>query len=183
MKEPELTLYRVDDNYISYLHSIDNKVLENKFEKRPYVGFVYLIDTYNYFIPLSSPKSKHLNMKNTLDFHKIDGGNYGALNINNMIPIREEFLIDIDIIQLINTDPAYGYLLANQYAELKKIKNVILGKSVDIYSMYFKDYDKLSKLEKKIKKRCCKFDKLEAACESYIALQQAAIGTPTGTEK
>ena len=40
-----------------------------------------------YFVPLSSPKEKHLKMKNTLDFLKLDNGKLGAINFNNMIPV------------------------------------------------------------------------------------------------
>ena len=43
-----------------------------------------------YFAPLSSPKVKHKNMKNVLDLIKINDGIYGVVNINNMIPVRDD---------------------------------------------------------------------------------------------
>ena len=36
-------------------------------------------------------------MKNGPDFHKIDGGRQGAINLNNMIPIPSSELILVDI--------------------------------------------------------------------------------------
>ena len=45
------------------------------------------MDGCEYFAPLSSPKVKHIHMKNNLDVIKIDGGRYGVVNFNNMIPV------------------------------------------------------------------------------------------------
>ena len=53
-----LRIYKVNDSYISYLHSRDNKVQYNKNAKRPYVGVVFSFGGYKYFVPMESPKSK-----------------------------------------------------------------------------------------------------------------------------
>ena len=84
-----LKIVRVDSDYCDYLRKFDNKVAYNKNEKelRPFIGILFKIDTCEYFAPLSSPKPKHKTMKNTLDFIKIQGGELGALNFNNMIPV------------------------------------------------------------------------------------------------
>lgn len=37
-----------------------------------------------YFGPLSSPKEKHKKMKTNIDFFKIDKGNLGIINFNNI---------------------------------------------------------------------------------------------------
>ncbi len=50
-----------------------------------------------YYAPLTSPKPKHLKMKNGKDFRKINGGQYGAINFNNMIPVPDSALLLIDI--------------------------------------------------------------------------------------
>ena len=84
-----LRIVRVDSDYCDYLRKFDNKVAYNKNEKelRPFIGILFEIDNFEYFAPLSSPKEKHKSMKNTLDFFKIDGGELGAVNFNNMIPV------------------------------------------------------------------------------------------------
>ena len=69
-----IKLYKINGEYIEYLRNFDLKVLENKNGKRPYVGIVYTISEFDYFVPLSSPKNKYLHMSNTKDFHKIDNG-------------------------------------------------------------------------------------------------------------
>ena len=50
-----------------------------------------------YFAPLSSPKPKHKNMKNTLDFFKIKNGELGAVNFNNMIPVNKNNYSLVDL--------------------------------------------------------------------------------------
>ena len=55
---------------------------------RPFVGIVILCNEKQYCIPLSSPKEKHKEMKNTIDFHRVldeDGKLIGVLDLNNMI--------------------------------------------------------------------------------------------------
>ena len=66
-------IVRVNSDYCDYLRKFDNKVAYNKNEKelRPFIGILFQIDTCEYVAPLSSPKLKHKNMKNTVDFFKI----------------------------------------------------------------------------------------------------------------
>ena len=58
-----MKIYKIQDEYVKYLRTKEPKVLQNKEEKRPYIGTVLEITGYTYFIPLSSPKKKHKDMK------------------------------------------------------------------------------------------------------------------------
>ena len=49
------------------------------------------INGFYYFAPLSSFKSKHKKMKESVDFIKIK--DYEVININNMIPVPKEQMI------------------------------------------------------------------------------------------
>ena len=62
---------------------------KNKKELRPFIGILFKIENCEYFAPLSSPKPKQKTMKATIDFLKIKDGELGAVNFNNMIPVRE----------------------------------------------------------------------------------------------
>ena len=95
-----MKFYHVKDNFIAYLRQFDSKVSENKNESRPYVGIVLQIENIKYYAPFSSPKPKHRNMKNGKDFRKINNGIYGAINFNNMIPVLDSVLMEIDIINI-----------------------------------------------------------------------------------
>ena len=84
-----LKLVIVDSNYCDYLRKFDNKVVYNYTNKstRPFIGVLFNVGNIEYFAPLSSPKAKHLTMKNKIDFIKVDNGKLGVVNFNNMIPV------------------------------------------------------------------------------------------------
>ena len=71
MKE-NFKLVRIDDKYCDYLRKYDSKVMYNANRKslRPFVGVLFEVNKYKYFAPLSSPKLKHVKMKNNIDFIK-----------------------------------------------------------------------------------------------------------------
>ncbi|SCH36348.1 Uncharacterised protein [uncultured Megasphaera sp.] len=49
-----MRLYHVSDTYIQYLKQFDEKVPDNKNQKRPYVGIVVEVGGVTYYAPLSS---------------------------------------------------------------------------------------------------------------------------------
>lgn len=157
----KLKIYKISDNYIEYLRQFDDTISLNKDNKRPYIGVVLVINDFNYFAPLTSPKKKHRTMKNTIDFMKIAEGRYGAINLNNMIPVIESELIKIDINNI--EDIEYRNLLQNQYRYLK-------GKKDKIKENAEKLYEKV--VVKKVKvftERCSKFAELESKCILFKA--------------
>ncbi len=160
-----MKLYHIKDDYIKYLERYDSKVSTNKSEKRPYVGIVFEIKNYKYYAPLSSPKKKHLSMKNTVDFRKISNGKYGAINFNNMIPIKDEVLILIDIKNI--EDEKYKRLLQNQYDEVRKNDSAIKNNAQKLYMMVTKNEDELKPHEQRVKERCVDFLLLESVFEKF----------------
>ena len=56
-----MRLYSVTDEYIKYLRKFDNRVYDNKEDKRTvmrkYLGIVLKINQLNYYIQMSSPKN------------------------------------------------------------------------------------------------------------------------------
>ena len=88
-----LRIVKVNPSYCDYLREFDNNVSYNKNKKdlRPFIGILFKIEDLEYFAPLSSPKPKHKQMKNKMDFSKIKNGELGAVNFNNMIPVDKEY--------------------------------------------------------------------------------------------
>ena len=74
-----LIIVKVDYKYCDYLRKFDYRVSYNKDKKelRPFVGVLFRIGDMEYFAPLTSPKPKHLKMRNTIDFFRIDNGKLG----------------------------------------------------------------------------------------------------------
>ena len=70
---------------------------------RPFVGIVLFVNNVQYYAPLTSPKPKHLHMKNQIDFLKIKGGEWGAVNFNNMIPVHPGSLKKVEM-KILETD-------------------------------------------------------------------------------
>ena len=156
----------VDSNYCDYLRQFDYKVAYNKDEKslRPFVGVLFTLNDIEYFAPLSSPKLKYQKMHNTIDFIKLDGGFLGALNINNMIPVKKDnyeiFEFQEDSTNL--KDKQYYNLLRKQLLWLNSRYRYIKNKSLNLYNSYLND-----KLPIKVKERCCNFILLEKKCLEY----------------
>lgn len=159
MNEKKLLLIRVDEDYCNFLRKFDNKVAYNYDYKknRPFVGVLFEINDCKYFAPLSSPKPKHLKLKSKIDFLKIDGGRYGAVNFNNMIPVSDKNVVIINI-----KNDKYGELLKRQIYWLNRHKEKLYNQSKKLYSDYI-----CGKLNRNIAKRCCNFKLLEEKCEIY----------------
>ncbi len=92
-------LVRIDENYCDYLRKFDSKVPYNMNSKklRPFVGILFTVNNCDYFAPLSSPKPKHTNMTDKIDFLRLDSGRLGAINYNNMLPVQKENIKEIDL--------------------------------------------------------------------------------------
>ena len=160
-----MKLYNVTNDYVNYIKSFDSKVPENKDSKRPFVGVIFTIDENNFFAPLSSPKSKHLNMKNGADFHKINSGHQGAINFNNMIPIPNSELILMDIHSI--PDESYRNLLNSQLKFINSNQDVLKKKAEKLYRLVESDNSTLTKHQLQIKQRCIDFILLLEQCRLY----------------
>lgn len=160
-----MRLYHIDDNYIAYIKNFDSKVLENKNQRRPYVGIVLDINGIKYYAPLSSPKNKHAHMNNGKDFRKIHQGVYGVINFNNMIPVPMSTVTEINFLSV--ADEKYRRLLQNQYRCIMQDKQNIESVANNLYSLYMSDENRLSTNDKQIKQRCCNFALLEEKCKEY----------------
>ena len=82
MSKNRIGFYTIDTDYCDYLRKFDSKVpytMDSK-QTRPFIGILLTVNENTYYAPLSSPKPKHLKMKNQIDFIKINSGKWGAIN-------------------------------------------------------------------------------------------------------
>ena len=162
-----LLIVRIDSKYCDYLRKFDHRVSYNKNQKqlRPFIGILFKIDKWEYFAPLTSPKPKHLNMHNTVDFLRINKGIWGAINFNNMIPVTSNNYQVINLNKKCQSfvELQYYELLKNQYNWLNKNKLEIMKKAKKLYTLYTKN-----KLSANIADRCCNYQLLEEKCQEYI---------------
>ena len=159
-------LVTVNSRYCDYLRQYDYRVSYNANEKelRPFVGVLFEIEDIKYFAPLSSPKQKHLKMKNKLDFLKIDDGKLGAINFNNMLPVNDKNVILLDLNAKFDSVEKQQYykLLKKQIFWLNRNSDKLYSQSKELYLKYLDNT-----LAPSIFARCCDFKLLETKCEEY----------------
>lgn len=164
MNRKKLKFYTVTKEYMLYLKKYDEKIMDNTGikNKRPYIGILFEMEGKKYLAPLTSPKPKHLIMKNTLDFIKIDQGKLGAINLNNMFPVTEEVIIIKNI--NLEEDDKYKELLINQLDWCNKKENTdnICKKAEKLYNEILN-----KKEQSKFWNRCCNFSLLEEKVFEY----------------
>lgn len=170
----KIKVVKVDHEYCDYLRKFDSRVSYNAGlkELRPFVGILFRIGDMEYYAPLSSPKPKHKTLKNTLDIIKIADGEYGIVNLNNMIPVTEENYIEYKL-NLNSNDKAEqkrSFLLQTQLRWLNKNRKKIYDMSFNLYSHY-----KSKILPKRVRERCCNFPLLEEKCVEYSKLGKRKI--------
>lgn len=159
-------LVTINSKYCDFLRKFDYRVTYNAKEKetRPFVGILFEIGEYKYFAPLSSPKPKHLKMKNNIDFYKIDSGKLGAVNFNNMIPVpdTEYKVININKKNYTYFDEVYQNLLRNQLRWLNRNGKGLRKKAKMLYNKRINN-----KLTNSLKNRCCNYKLLEEKINEY----------------
>lgn len=97
-------------------------------------------------------------MKNSIDFIKIDNGDLGVINLNNMIPIKQFSIIEYNISDEKNFK--YAELLKNQLRFINSNSKVIKERA-------YKLYIKVTEYDSFIKERCTNFRLLELKCLEY----------------
>ncbi len=178
-----LSLYNINIDYLRYLSSVDPEVQftqEKDYEQKPFLGIIVAIDTYSYFIPLTSGKPKHAKWKNVgpahyLIYEQVNKAElrrrdifksisetealkiFAALDLKKMIPVRDALYTRIEFSAL--SDRKYADLLEKEYRFCQKIQDGILSKVTRIY--------REQKETGKVYPLYCDFAKLEKACDEY----------------
>lgn len=162
------SFYMVDSDYCDYLRKSDPSVPYTMDRKaiRPFVGIILSINYIHYFATLTSPKPKHRHMKSQIDFLKIKGREWGAINFNNMIPVHPNILTKVEM-KIFETDSqaekAYKNLLSNQLSWCNSHRDTILKQAEKLYRLIVdgKAWDSLAS-------RCCNFALDEALYAAYV---------------
>lgn len=159
-------IVKVNSEYCDFLRKFDEKVPYNAGlkELRPFIGILFKIDDIEYFAPLSSPKIKHKKLKNTIDLIKINDGELGVVNINNMIPVTNENYIIFNLDKKSDNikEQLRIKLLKKQLRWLTSNRKEVITKSKLLYNLYISN-----KLPINVKNRCCNFSLLEIKCSEY----------------
>lgn len=155
-----IKLVYVDSKYIRYLYRYDNRVMYNKGQRRPYIGILFEVKNHKYYAPLTHPKEKFKTMRNCVDFIRIQGGELGGINLNNMIPIVDGAATPILVKDI--SDIKYKMLLIKQIEFFDDHETSIIDKATKLYKAH-----KSKTLRKEVYARCCNFSLLEKKSKFY----------------
>ena len=180
----EVNLYTVDVAYLKELHSVDKEVYYDKnYENKPFVGIIVTQNDYNYFVPLTSAKPKHVKWPNVSDRHFLifeevaksavrphwvykDLGNgkvkhiFAALDVKKMIPVPDGLFRRIDFNTVPN--PAYKYLLEQEYRIILSLQDEIVKTVSNTYNA--------QKESSYVREFHCNYSVLEKVCDKYHAV-------------
>jgi len=170
-----LRFYMADAEYCDFMRQADPCVpyIHDDKNTRPFVGILLTVGGFDYFAPLSSPKPKHKTMKNQVDFLKINGGEWGAINFNNMIPIHSSHLAIVDMKILDTDDKAerdYKNLLVNQLSWCNSNRDDIRTRAEKLYILIVK-----KKSWPELARRCCDFILGEEKWGKYCTLHSVEV--------
>ncbi len=156
----KIRIYEVKSEYIKYLSNYQSHIyLHNEGKnKRKYIGVILEIKNTKYFAPLSSYKSKHRHMKESIDMVKIK--DYAVVNLNNMIPVPDSQIIAININE--EKDLSYRYILQAESREVNRQRDKIKRNAEIVYSHKQHNGDKTA-----LAKRTNDFQFLEKLCKEY----------------
>lgn len=162
----KIRMVKIDFNYCDYLRKYDNRVVYNYGlkELRPYIGILFEIGDIEYFAPLSSPKEKHKRLKNNLDLIKIENGELGVINLNNMIPVFKNNYAEFDLNKKTKIKSEYLKIILyrKQLRWLTQNRKEIYFKAKLLYKRYVNN-----ELISSVEERCCNFKLLEEKCMEY----------------
>ena len=151
--------YKIDINYLKYLHSIDDQVFfkeEKNYDRKPHLGMIVGINGFKYCIPLTSAKPRHLGWQNITEHNYVvyeivnadelhNGDVYkkydrerntykkllSVLEIRKMIPVNDQVIEKIIFDNII--DQNYRNLLLKEYRFLSSYKKQIILKAKELY--------------------------------------------------
>lgn len=156
----KLSLYKIEPDYLRFLHKIDSRI-SVKYNNRPFVGIITMINGINYVLPLTSQtteerkkegKKKRLALITTF---VRDSSKKEIANIlhNNMFPVKDGVYTALQVNAVTDTYESNEIRFIRKNAEsiIKKAQKVYMDRTT-------KDYPLLNKV-------CCDFKKLE---ENYL---------------
>lgn len=162
IKNGQLIMYDISEEYKKYLQNYDNKVSEK--ENRKFYGILISKDNIDYYIPFTSKVNKKTNSKLSINIKDKNNNIIAKLLLNNMIPVNE---IDSSIVNINESKYKDYYNAEIEYLRNEKVLEEILRKTENIFEVL---KDKNNPDYYFFKNLCCNFSLLEEKCKEWINL-------------
>ena len=158
-----LNLCKIEPAYLRFMHSLDYRV-SVKYNNRPFVGVVIVVEGLNYVLPLTSQttqKRKEAGKKKRsailTTFVKTSAGEEIA-NIlhNNMFPVKD------GVYTLLAIDPTRDTYESNEIRFIRKNAEKIIAKTIKLREKRLLANDAF------LTRNCCDFKKLEEHYQEFV---------------
>ena len=163
----------INEDYTDYLRdNYEKRIPHTDYgtdKLKPFFGELFRIDNLVYVTQVTSPKPRHYNLKQSIDFRKIYKGNnlISCINLNYMFPVPNSELTDMqykDIGQYVlfsTEDEKSKYIQLLKY-ELSVINSLSLEQdSIDLYNR------KYNMPNDAVSLRCFDFKSLEIGAKKW----------------
>ncbi len=165
----------INEDYLNYLRQHENRIPKTDYGNgkiKPFFGDLFTIDDLVYVTQVSSPKPRHRNLKETIDFVKLFNNKdlLAVINLNYMFPVpeSESELSDLKYKKLDDYINFSSAMQKSQYINLLKKEMSIIqvkpieNKAIKLYSLKSTDPDN------PISKRSFDFKQLEILANAYL---------------
>lgn len=165
----------ISDKYIEYLRKFETRVMSNKVNSRiyhrKYLGIIEKLNGFNYFIPLSSPKTKDYTANGKIKndslitiYMKDTKRLYGTLRFNNMIPVPVSEIINYDLND--EGDLKYKLIVFNELYFVRQNKTKIERTAKNLYEAK-KNQDRQPDGQQPLLELTLNFTQLETLCLNF----------------
>lgn len=123
----------IKNEYLDYLRQYEQRIPLTDYGTRkmkPFFGALFEIDNLIYVTQVSSPKPRHMHMKNSLDFQKyyIKDHLAGVVNLNYMFPVPQYEIANLDYAIIDNYKTFDDIDERNKYIHFLKLQLVEIRK-------------------------------------------------------
>jgi len=161
----EIRLYKISSEYLKFLHSLDKRI-SVKYNNRPFVGTVVMLNGIPYVLPLTSQttserrkagKNKRAAMLTTF-VRGSAGEEIANILHNNMFPVMEKVLTPVII------DAEKDTYEANEARYIRKHKDEIIEKARKLHDKRILSPNDF------LKRTCCDFKMLEENYQNFSSV-------------
>jgi len=154
-----MKFYDIDQNYITYLKTIDNQIPDIKYitNNKFVCGIVLNMNGIDYYTPVS-----HTTQKQRTNLQIFDKGKpISSIRFSFMFPAMNEVLQIKNFKQIATCDQKYADLLNSELQWCIKNEEAIYNKAKSVYNIGCNKNHKLNYA-------CCDFRKLEENYKKYL---------------
>lgn len=172
----------INEDYTDFLrNNYEKRIPETDYGEdklKPFFGELFRIGDLVYVTQVTSPKTRHIKLKQSIDFYKIYQNNklISCVNLNYMFPVPISELSDMDYKNIDKYVKFKDEQTKSKYIQLLKYELSVIN-TLDLETaaadLYKRKYDKP---QDKVSLRCFDFKNLELGAEAWKTKKEEESG-------